>query len=127
MITSDTSAYASELLSLVNAERANKGLRALTVNSTLTEYANTRSQKLAVDWDLDNPQEYIRTVLMKSYGVTDAGENYGGGQQTPEAVMTKWMNDSKTCNRILNSNYKYIGVSCYKSGSTLYWVVDFAG
>ena len=120
--------YASEVVRLVNIERAKYGLSPLTMRTDLNEYAQIRSTEIVTVFDhvrLDgsNPLKYVLSLS----GVSTAGENIAYGYKTPEKVMTGWMNSEGHRKNILKANYTSIGVGCYEYNGTLYWTQIFAG
>lgn len=127
----DTSSYASEVVSLVNSERAKAGLAPLKAVSSLNSYAYIRSQELRsvfnhVRPDGSNPLNYVIYDL----GYMAAGENIAmssGAADTPARVMNGWMNSSGHRANILSSDFSYIGVGCYHVGNEYYWTQIFAG
>lgn len=124
----DVSAYASDVVNIVNSERAKKGLAPLTVGNDLAQYAQLRSTELADNFehkrpDGASPLDYV----MSLGGIHTSGENIAYGQKTPEDVMNAWMNSPGHCANILNSDYTMIGVGCYEENGTLYWTQIFAG
>lgn len=124
----DESAYASEVVRLVNSERAKRGLSPLTARSDLNEYAQLRSTEIVSNFahtrpDGSSPLNYV----MGLNGIHASGENIAYGQSSPEAVMDAWMNSPGHCANILSSNYTMIGVGCYEYNGRLYWTQIFAG
>ena len=120
--------YATMVVNIVNSERKKYGLSPVTINSTLSEYAQLRSTEIVDNFaherpDGSSPLNYV----MSLGGIHTAGENIAGGYSTPEEVMNAWMNSAGHRKNILNSNFTMIGVGCYKSNGRLYWTQIFAG
>ncbi|OPH62080.1 serine protease [Paenibacillus ferrarius] len=119
------SAFASQVVSLVNQERANAGLRPLTSNSALTAMALDKAKDMYNNgyFDHTSPTYGSPFDMMSSYGIkySYAGENIAKGQQTPEAVMQAWMNSAGHRQNILSPNYTQIGVAYYNGE----WVQEF--
>jgi uncharacterized YkwD family protein/spore coat assembly protein SafA len=122
--------FEEEVARLVNVERANRGLKPLTLNWQLSRVARTKSQ------DMINKNYFSHTSptygspfdMMKSFGIkySSAGENIAKGQRTPQAVMTGWMNSPGHKANILNTSYTEIGVGVAKDSSgTYYWTQMF--
>ncbi len=117
--------YASEVLTLVNSERAKNGLQPLTMTQGLTDGAMLRAAETAVSFSHTRPNgeqcftafEWTRT----------AGENIAYGQRSPAQVMNGWMNSSGHRANILNSSFTTIGIGCFEYGGTLYWAQAFSG
>ena len=124
------SAQASEVLQLVNKERAKQGLQALTLSGDLTSIANTKAADMRDNgyFSHTSPTYGSPFEMLQRFGVqyTAAGENIAAGQKSAEAVMNDWMNSSGHRANILNKEYKELGVG-YVTGGTYgtYWVQLF--
>ncbi|NOU99636.1 CAP domain-containing protein [Paenibacillus planticolens] len=119
------SAYASQVVTLVNQERAKAGLKALTSDSALTAMALDKAKDMYNNgyFDHTSPTYGSPFDMMSSYGIrySYAGENIAKGQPTPQAVMDAWMNSSGHRQNILSPNYTKIGVAYYNGE----WVQEF--
>jgi uncharacterized YkwD family protein/spore coat assembly protein SafA len=119
------SAFASQVVTLVNQERTKAGLRPLTSNSALTTMALDKAKDMYTNgyFDHTSPTYGSPFDMMKKYGISYsyAGENIAKGQQTPDAVMTAWMNSAGHRQNILSSNFTQIGVAYYNGE----WVQEF--
>lgn len=126
--SSSSDDFTSEVVRLVNIERANYGLSPLEENSTLEEYAQLRSTEIVSKFSHERPDgtralEYLRGLgTLRTYG-----ENIAMGQKTPEDVVDAWMNSEGHRANILKSDFTMIGVGCYKSGGAYHWVQIFGG
>jgi uncharacterized YkwD family protein len=121
-----TSEFATQVVTLVNAERAKAGLSALkTTNAPLTKMAYDKAKDMYDKgyFDHNSPTYGSPFDMMKQYGITFsyAGENIAKGQPTPQEVMTAWMNSPGHRDNILKPNYTTIGVAYYKG----VWVQEF--
>ncbi len=123
-------AYESQVVALVNQERAAQGLSALKINTKLSQVAELKAEDLR---DLGyfshtSPTYGSPFDMMKQFGIsyTSAGENIAKGQKTPDSVMNGWMNSQGHRENILNANYTEIGVGYVtdRNGGT-YWVQMF--
>lgn len=126
----DTSAYASQVVTLVNKERAKAGLAPLTAVSGLNSYALQRSKELERVFDHVRPDGSDPLDYVISLGYQAAGENIAmsyGMNDTPERVMNGWMNSEGHRANILSPDFAYIGVGCYVSNGSYYWTQIFAG
>lgn len=125
--TTSTSAYAQQVVTLVNQERAKAGLSALTSDSLLTTVAYDKAKDMAVNnyFSHTSPTYGSPFDMMTAYGVkySYAGENIAAGQKTPQEVMTAWMNSAGHKANILSANFKKIGVGYYNGE----WVQEFTG
>ncbi len=117
------SQYISEVIRLVNIERAKEGLSALTTNSTIQSAAQVRAQEIVTSFSHTRPNGSSCFTALDQAGVSysGAGENIAYGQPTPAAVVDAWMNSPGHRANIMNPSFTTIGVGCYKSGSTYYW------
>ena len=125
--SSDVDSYATQVLQLINKERANAGLTALTTNSTLTAAANKRAQEIKQSFSHTRPDGSSFSSVLKEYGISyrSCGENIAYGQKTPAEVMNAWMNSSGHRANILNSNYNKVGIGVYKVNGVIYWTQEF--
>ncbi|MCJ8014289.1 CAP domain-containing protein [Paenibacillus sp. KQZ6P-2] len=121
----DKSSYASEVIKLVNQERAKAGLKPLTENTKLSGMAMDKAKDMYTNnyFDHNSPTYGSPFDMMKKYGISYsyAGENIAKGQKTPTEVMNAWMNSQGHRANILNSNYTQIGVAYYNG----IWVQEF--
>ena len=122
--------YESQVIDLVNAERAANGLTALKANTKLSAVAELKAKDMRDNsyFSHTSPTYGSPFEMMTSMGISyrSAGENIAKGQKTPKAVMNAWMNSSGHKANILNSGYTEIGVGYVtdNSGGT-YWVQMF--
>ncbi|SEB44881.1 CAP domain-containing protein [Paenibacillus sp. GP183] len=123
--TISVSSYANQVVSLVNKERANAGLSALSSDSALSSMALAKAK------DMYNNNYFSHTsptygspfAMMTAFGIkySYAGENIAMGQRTPQEVMTAWMNSAGHRQNILSPNFAKIGVAYYNGE----WVQEF--
>src|SRR4051794_4908071 len=122
------------VLNLVNQNRAASGLGPLKLSPTLTNAALWKSRHMAYFQYMqhDDPappvaRTWYDRVLTCGYSPNSgAGENIAYGYQTPDAVMSAWMNSAGHRANILNGSYRAIGVGVAASASgLLYWTQDF--
>lgn len=120
--------FTSEVVRLVNIERANNGLSPLSEDSALADFAQTRSSEIIQKFSHERPNGN-RAVkdAMSLGGMRTAGENIAMGQPTPEAVVDAWMNSEGHRKNILTEDFTMIGVGCSYGGGTYYWVQVFGG
>lgn len=120
-----TSAFASQVVTLVNQERAKAGLQPLASDSALTGMALDKAKDMYNShyFDHTSPNYGSPFDMMNTYGIryTYAGENIAMGQRTPQEVMTAWMNSAGHRQNILSPNYTKIGVAYYNGE----WVQEF--
>ncbi|WP_029192243.1 CAP domain-containing protein [Paenibacillus harenae] len=125
--TSNQSAFQTQVIDLVNQERAKAGLSALKSDSLLTKVATEKARDMDVNnyFSHTSPTYGSPFDMMRQFGVTYsyAGENIASGQRTPQEVMNAWMNSSGHRANILSGNFTKIGVG-YVNGE---WVQMFIG
>ena len=112
---------ASEVVSLVNAERANVGLPALRVDSELTRAACVRAQEIVRQFSHTRPNGTSWSTVSASAH----GENIAKGYRNASAVMVGWMNSQGHRENIMRSSFGSIGVCAYTYNGTTYWVQLF--
>ncbi|MET7391746.1 sigma-70 family RNA polymerase sigma factor [Streptomyces sp. NPDC005529] len=124
-----TSGEESQVISLVNKERAAAGCGALTSNSLLATAAKNHSDDMAqrgffehVNPDGKDPGDRITAA---GYKWSTYGENIALGQKTAAAVMDAWMNSPGHRANILNCSFKEIGVGVHTGAGGPWWTQDF--
>ncbi|MEO2258222.1 CAP domain-containing protein [Paenibacillus amylolyticus] len=124
---STQSDFATQVVKLVNAERAKAGLSALTSDALLDKVAVAKVKDMSNNnyFDHQSPTYGSPFDMMKQFGVTYsyAGENIAKGQKTPQEVVTAWMNSAGHRANILSKNFTHIGVGFYNG----YWAQEFIG
>lgn len=122
-------AYEREVIRLVNAERAQRGLVPLTENWELSRVARWKSQDMkdARYFSHTSPTYGTPFQMIRAFGLSyrSAGENIAMGYATPAAVVEGWMNSAGHRANILNASYTQIGVGYVASGH--YWTQMFIG
>ena len=122
-------AYEQEEVRLVNAQRAQNGLKPLAENWELSRVARYKSADMASRryFSHESPTYGSPYQMMRSFGISFrfAGENIAYGQRTPAAVVSAWMNSSGHRANILSSSYTQIGVGYHEAGN--YWTQMFIG
>lgn len=123
--------YATQVLNLVNKERAAYGLSALTTDPTLTKAAQVRAEELKTSFAHSRPDGSSCFTVLDEYNVFywSAGENIAAGYPTPEAVVEGWMNSTGHRANILSANFTAIGIGYATSdaGYGTYWSQVFIG
>ena len=123
------SAYETEVVRLVNVERARYGLAALTADAELSRGARVKSQDMRDKgyFSHESPTYGSPFQMMKSFGISyrTAGENIAYGYSTPEKVVQAWMNSEGHRANILNASYARLGVGYVADGH--YWTQWFVG
>ena len=102
------SPFEKEVIRITNVERTSRGLRPLEVTQPLMNDARAWS----------DVQASRGRMFHSKMG---HGENVAVGYNTPQAVMTAWMNSPGHRRNILNPRYSYIGVGGTEgSGGRIY-------
>ena len=129
---SGNAGYASQIESMINAERQKNGLPTLTVNSLLTTAAQGHSADMACNSMLSHSGSdgsYVSTrIVAAGYSPSYSEEIiYAGGG--PQTAFDWWMNDKLHRDAILSTKSTEMGVGyAYLSSSGYggYFTVDFA-
>lgn len=92
------SSFEAEVIRLVNEERAEYGLPALTTTDALTAAAAKRAEEISGDYGHDRPDGSSCFTVLPEFGIRyeTAGENIAAGQKTPAQVVRAWMNSEGT-------------------------------
>ncbi len=124
--------FESEVIDLVNVERAAQGLHPLSYDAHLAAAARAHSEDMGMQGYFSHTSIDGRTVpdriTAAGYSYNTYGENIAAGYQTPEAVIAGWMASSGHRANILNSNFCDIGVGyVFLADSPYghYWTQDF--
>lgn len=129
----ENTSYAQEVLRLVNAERTKNGLKALTLDASLSKVAQGHSDDMAKNnyfshTSLSGKSPFDR---IKNAGISykTAGENIAAGQKTPAQVVSGWMNSEGHRKNILNGSFTKMGLgyATSNSGYKTYWTQVFIG
>ena len=126
----DRADLAAQVVTLVNAHRAQLGLVPLVVSPTLTAAAEWKARNMAAyDYlDHDDPAPDARTaderVLACGYPATEWGENIGTGYATAQAVVDAWLASPEHRENIERPEYRATGVGA-AGAPTMYWAQSF--
>ncbi|MCC9312126.1 sigma-70 family RNA polymerase sigma factor [Kitasatospora sp. RB6PN24] len=122
-------AFITQVIKLVNVQRAQNGCGPVTANSLLQEAAQRQSDDMAARHFFDHtnpdgagPQERIDAT---GYQWSTWGENIARGQRDPASVMTSWMNSPGHRANILNCAFKELGVGVHIGSGGPWWTQDF--
>jgi uncharacterized protein YkwD len=125
--TNANSSLASQVLVLVNKERAKAGLKALTTTTSLANAGNVRAKEIVSNFSHTRPNGSSPFTVFNEYNVSynTAGENIAYGQKTAEAVMNAWMNSPGHRANIMNGKFGKVGIGVYVKNGTIYWTQLF--
>ncbi|MEV1049393.1 CAP domain-containing protein [Streptomyces sp. NPDC049916] len=118
----------SEVLALVNQERAKAGCSPLSTSAPLTSLAQNFSEDMAArgffdHTDPDGDSPWDRAAQAGVQGL--AAENIARGQADARAVMEGWMKSDGHRANILNCDYKTIGIGVHEGSGGPWWVQNF--
>jgi len=115
----------AEILRLVNIERANHGLPALTLHTGLANAARAHSMDMYTRNFVSHTCPSGRTIGMRisAAGLSGALENIfaSGGNRTAEYVVGRWMASTGHRNAILSEHSTYAGVGFHNN----HWTIKF--
>jgi uncharacterized protein YkwD len=127
--------FETTLLSLINAERASRGLGALTMKSALRTAARLHSTDMACNDFFShrgsNGSTPFTRIAAQGYSFSAAGETIyagSGSYNSPSAAFNGWMNSAPHREIMLNPNFTSIGIGyMYNADSTYggYFTADF--
>ncbi|MBR4530560.1 MAG: CAP domain-containing protein [Lachnospiraceae bacterium] len=115
-------AAASEALDLVNAQRTAAGLAPLSWSNGLAAAAYVRATEL--------PSLFSHTRPDGSdwYTVNETimyGENLAEFYDSPDSVVSAWMNSPTHRENIMDGSFQTCGISIYADGGDWYWAQEF--
>jgi uncharacterized protein YkwD len=130
--------YESQVVTLINQERMNRGLSALTLNSSLRTAARRHSEDMACNDFFSHTGSDGSTlssrVLAAGYSYSWVAENIAASSScsfSASSVVNMWMNSSGHKANILSTNAVHIGVGfrCVSDGASgdldAYYTADF--
>jgi uncharacterized YkwD family protein/spore coat assembly protein SafA len=129
-VPSDIRALETEVIRLVNVERARAGRPALVENSKLSNVARIKANDFIKSnyFSHNSPTYGSPFDMIRSFGITftAAAENIAKGQGTAAEAVNSWMNSSGHRANILNSTYNQIGVGVARDNrGNMFWVQMF--
>lgn len=123
--------FTSEVLRLVNIERANANLAPLGTSNALNQAAQVRANELIQLFAHERPDGRSIWTVLDECGISrrTSGENIAVGQTTPAQVVEGWMNSPGHRANILNANFTQLGVGYAKTntGYKHHWAQMFIG
>ena len=118
----------SQVLTLVNTQRAAAGCGALVADPALAALARAHSADMRDRHFFDhvNPDGLDPFQRAARAGLTARAENIAYGQPDPAAVMTAWMNSPGHRANILGCSLTRLGVGVAQGAGGPWWTQDFA-
>lgn len=109
------SSDARQILSLVNAYRAENGIAPVKADVTVQKAAQLRAEELPISFSHTRPNGSRCFTALEEVGASyqGAGENIAAGQTSPEEVMNDWMNSDGHRANILNEAFTTLGIGVY--------------
>jgi hypothetical protein len=108
---------AQDLTAMTNADRASKGLRALSTSADLQSLAQTRANQMAQSQVL----AHTTNLGSKVTGWLKIGENVGRGPSLGD-IETAFMNSPEHRDNILDPDFTQVGVGVTWDGVKYFWV-----
>ncbi len=104
----------TQIINLINQQRAMNGVSALTNNSQLSASAYAKANDMCVNqyWAHTSPSGVTPWYFIdqSGYKYSTAAENLAEGFSSDTATVTGWMNSTGHRKNILNATFKDIGV-----------------
>lgn len=119
--------YAYEVAEQVNQLRAGLGLSQLVIDPALMETAMSRAAECAVYYSHTRPNGSSCTTAFPSRSWTALAENIAAGYFTPDSVMSGWTSSPDHYANMTHTGVNAIGVGCFYTNGTYYWVQCFTG
>ncbi len=114
---------AKEVLNQLNQYRKQQGKSELKMDQDLFKAAMERAKEIALYFD------HTRPSGMSCYTACSKmdAENIAAGDSTASGTMDQWKNSKEGHNEnMLNKNWKSVGIGCYYTNGTYYWVQCFS-
>lgn len=104
--------FRTDMLNLLNAERAKRGVALLRMDEKLNQAAQIRAGEVLQLFDHTRLDGRNALSILDDMGirVSVAGENIASGQTTPEEVVKDWMNSAGHRENILHRDFSKIGI-----------------
>ena len=118
---------ALEAIEETNKQRIANGKEALTIDETLMKLAMERAIEISAYFDHTRPNDTDFSSILRANGIqyTTSGENILGGYTTAVSAIQGWMESPGHKANILNGDFKSIGMGCFVTNDTYYWVQIF--
>lgn len=129
-------AYAAQVVTLLNQYRQENGLSALNTSDFMTNASNIRSYEISYAFSHTRPDNTSCFTALDGGGYWGTGENIAYGYASPAAVMEGWKNSPGHNANMLNVNFKNVGIGVFAKKNTssygwtpsytYYWVQMFS-
>lgn len=118
----------SQVLALVNDQRARSGLGSLTLDPEAAKAAGVRAREIRISFSHTRPDGRDFSTALSEAGASfrASGENIAYGQNSAGQVMEVWMNSPGHRANLLNPGYSRIGIGHVKDRRGVdHWVQLF--
>lgn len=115
-------AKAEEAFALVNQQRSENGLGALTWNDSLYDLACTRAQEIVQTFSHTRPDGTDINTSIHALGFSGTGENIARYGNSASDAVNSWMNSEGHRRNILDADWVYSAMACYRCNGKYYWV-----
>ena len=99
------------LVCLVNQQRVERGLAALTGSSRLTSSAQRWNDGMVASGQFTQGSNFAKRISAVGYNWQTAGENIASGYPTPTQVVAAWMASTGNCQNILDPSFRNVGTA----------------
>ena len=113
----------SDIVGIINNYRISKGLKLLKTSELLCNIAKIRAEESSICWSHTRPNGKKIDSLLNGSDIrwTILGENLARHKNAPaEAIVNAWMNSKSHRENLLNSRYKYCGITEYQNDEICY-------
>ena len=127
-IVPHTAGFATEIVRLVNAERARGGLPAVSgAHPALNNAAQRRAVEIVTRFAHTRPNGRNWYTVLDEFNIFrfTGGENLAVGQTTPAEVVSAWMASAGHRANIMRADFNFLGIGIHESGGRLHWVQLF--
>lgn len=124
-------AWVQEMLSSINARRADAGVAPVQLCGSLMRAAQAHSEDQAVRATMSHTGSDGSSMVQRAEragyrGWNNLAENVAAGQPDVGSVMGAWMNSSGHRANILGAAYQHVGLGTANAANgTPYWTQDF--
>lgn len=121
-LTSPYKSYVSEVLELVNEERAKVGVEPLELNFSLISAADVRAEEACECFSHTRPDGSLFSTVLDDLGVSYycSGENIAAGSSSAKVTVQQWINSPGHYENIINPAFTQLGVGYYYDKDSTY-------
>ncbi len=113
----------------LNEYRASEGLEPLSLNETLCDMAEIRSQEITVSFSHTRPDGRKSSTIFEEFDYAKgySGENIGYHfKKSPSAILEAWLDSEGHRANMFSADYDSIGVGLYEENGYYYWTQVFS-